>query len=181
MCAATAAARGRSVAVLEHGRQPGRKIAISGGGRCNFTNLRTTPASFLSDNPDFCRSALARYIPADFVALVERHGIAWHEKQGGELFCDHSAREIVAMLLAECERSGAQVVLGCHVESVERSARREGARRDDPVEIAERAGGRATGAAGVAGSDAGGFRVETSRGTFECNSLVVATGGLSVP
>ncbi len=102
MCAATAGQRGRRVVVLDHADAPGKKILISGGGRCNFTNLHVAPDRFLSANPHFAKSALGRYTPQDFLALVERHGIAWHEKTLGQLFCDHSARDIVAMLLAEC-------------------------------------------------------------------------------
>jgi predicted Rossmann fold flavoprotein len=108
-CAATAAARGRRVLVLDHAEKPGKKILISGGGRCNFTNLHTAPDRYLSENPHFARSALSRYTPADFLALVEAHGIAWHEKTLGQLFCDGSARQIVDMLLDECAKGGAQV------------------------------------------------------------------------
>lgn len=92
MCAIEAGKRGRRVVVLDHAKAPGEKIRISGGGRCNFTNIHAGPKNFLSDNPHFCKSALARYRPQDFVALVDRHGIAWHEKTVGQLFCDHSAR-----------------------------------------------------------------------------------------
>ena len=109
LCAATAAQRGRSVVVLERAPEPGRKILISGGGRCNFTNLGTAPERFLSANPHFAKSALTRYTPRDFLALVERHGIAWHEKTLGQLFCDGSARQIVAMLLAECAQASVAV------------------------------------------------------------------------
>jgi len=101
-CAAIAGQRARRVLVIDHADEPGKKILISGGGRCNFTNLGTTPDCFLSANPHFARSALARYTPADFIALVERHRIAWHEKTLGQLFCDGSARQIVAMLMDEC-------------------------------------------------------------------------------
>ncbi len=103
MCAAVAGQRGQRVAVLEHNSQPGRKILISGGGRCNFTNLHCAPDRFLSSNPHFAKSALAQYEPRHFLELVERYGIAWHEKTLGQLFCDHSSRQIVDMLLAECE------------------------------------------------------------------------------
>ena len=112
MCAAVAAQRGRKVLVLDHAPEPGRKILISGGGRCNFTNLHTAPDRYLSANPHFARSALARYGPQDFLALVDKHRIAWHEKTLGQLFCDGSARQIVAMLLAECEAGGATI--RCH-------------------------------------------------------------------
>lgn len=111
MCAAVAGERGRRVALLEHNGQPGRKILISGGGRCNFTNLHCAPANFLSENPHFAKSALALYEPRHFIELVERYGIAWHEKTLGQLFCDHSARAIVEMLLAECARGGVEMVL----------------------------------------------------------------------
>ncbi|MBY2929485.1 NAD(P)/FAD-dependent oxidoreductase [Sphingomonadales bacterium 56] len=112
MCAAAAGQRGKRVLVLDHADQPGKKILISGGGRCNFTNIHTAPDRYLSANPHFAKSALGRYTPSDFLALVERHGIAWHEKTLGQLFCDHSARQIVAMLLAECEAGGVTIRLG---------------------------------------------------------------------
>jgi hypothetical protein len=155
MCAATAGQRGRRVALLEHGGQVGRKILISGGGRCNFTNLHCGPENFISENRHFAKSALAGYGPRDFLALVERYGIRWHEKTLGQLFCDGSARAIVEMLLAECGRaveSGGAVdlVLNAQGVRVERDA-------------------------------AGGFRVECSAGEFAAESLVVATGGLSIP
>ena len=148
MCAITAGRRGRRVVLLDHADQVGSKILISGGGRCNFTNLRTTPDCFLSDNPRFCRSALSRYTPADFVALVRRHGIAFHEKTLGQLFCDGSARAIVAMLLAECEAAGVDVRVGHRVTDLSRSDR---------------------------------FRIQTDHGPFTATSLVLATGGLSIP
>jgi predicted Rossmann fold flavoprotein len=148
MCAMAAGKRGRSVLVLEHADRPGKKILISGGGRCNFTNLHAAPENYLSTNPDFCKSALARFTPADFLRLVENHGIAWHEKKLGQLFCNGSSRQIVEMLLRECEAAGVEIRLNCHVNAVRR---------------------------------AGGFAVETSLGEFECDSLVIATGGLSFP
>ncbi len=123
MCALTAGQRGRRVLVIEHAAQIGRKIAISGGGRCNFTNAHTSPENYLSANPDFCKSALARYTPADFLALVERHGIAWHEKKLGQLFCDGSARQIIDMLLAECAAAGVEIRHGCQVRDVRHAAR----------------------------------------------------------
>ena len=112
MCAAQAGARGRKVLVIEHAEKPGKKILISGGGRCNFTNIHTAPDRFLSANPHFAKSALSRYTPQDFLALVESHGIAWHEKTLGQLFCDGSARQIVDMLLAECAKGGAAIACG---------------------------------------------------------------------
>jgi predicted Rossmann fold flavoprotein len=148
MCAIEAGKRGRSVAVLEHAERPGKKILISGGGRCNFTNLHATPENFLSGNPDFCKSALARYTPADFIRLVDGHGIAWHEKKLGQLFCDVSSRQIVEMLLTECEAAGVEIQLNCNVNTVRQH---------------------------------GGFALDTSLGAFECDSLVIATGGLSFP
>ena len=106
MCARVAGQRGRSVVVLERAGRIGNKILISGGGRCNFTNLHAGPENYLSSNPDFCKSALARFSPGDFIALVESHGIAYHEKKLGQLFCDHSSRDIVEMLRRECEDGG---------------------------------------------------------------------------
>lgn len=118
MCASVAGRRGRRVLVVDHADSPGKKILISGGGRCNFTNLHAAPDRFLSANPRFAVSALARYTPADFLALVERHRIAWHEKTLGQLFCDGSARQIVAMLLAECDKGGVELALGSPVRDV---------------------------------------------------------------
>ena len=122
MCAAEAGRRGRKVLVLESAKAPGEKIRISGGGRCNFTNLHASPAEFLSANPHFCISALSRYRPADFIALVRRHGIAWHEKTLGQLFCDRSAVQIIDMLLAEMKEAGAQLRLNAKVQYVEKTA-----------------------------------------------------------
>jgi predicted Rossmann fold flavoprotein len=118
MCAITAAQRGRRVLVLEHQERVGKKIAISGGGRCNFTNVHAGPANYLSEQPDFCKSALARYTPGDLVAWVERHGIAYHEKKLGQLFCDGSSRQIIAMLLAECGDASVAIRVGTRIESV---------------------------------------------------------------
>jgi predicted Rossmann fold flavoprotein len=148
MCALTAGRRGRRVVVLDHARHVGEKILISGGGRCNFTNLQCQPERFLSANPHFCRSALARYRPRDFLDMVERHRIAWHEKSLGQLFCDGSARQIVAMLLAECAAVGVDIRLQQRIGEVSRADR---------------------------------FRVETDAGSIAAASLVLATGGLSVP
>jgi len=118
MCAITAAQRGRRVQVIEGSNRVGKKILMSGGGRCNFTNTGTTPANFLSANPHFCKSALARYTPADFVALVERHGIAYHEKELGQLFCDESSKQVVRMLLDECAAVGVRIETRCSIERV---------------------------------------------------------------
>jgi predicted Rossmann fold flavoprotein len=148
MCAISAGRRGRRVLLLEHGPTAGAKILISGGGRCNFTNIGTAPDRFLSDNPHFCRSALGRYRPADFVAMVQRHGIAFHEKTLGQLFCDGSARSIVAMLLAECAAVRGDLRLSHRVTEISRADR---------------------------------FRVDTDQGAFTADSLVLATGGLSIP
>ena len=151
----TAGRRGRRVRVIEHANRCGKKILMSGGGRCNFTNTGTTPANFLSANPHFCKSALARYTPAHFIAMVERHGIAYHEKELGQLFCDDSSKQIVAMLLAECADAGVDVRTSCSVESVAAlEAASDGAPR---------------------------FRITTAQGVVEAESLVVATGGLSIP
>ncbi len=121
MCAATAGQRGRRVLLIEHSGKVGEKIRISGGGRCNFTNLHATHRDFLSSNPDFCRSALARYTPRDFLALVERHRIAWHEKTLGQLFCDGSSRQIIDMLRAECDRGRVTWRQPCEVRGVSRT------------------------------------------------------------
>ncbi len=118
MCAAVAAARGRSVVLYEHNKKPGAKILISGGGRCNFTNEDATATAYLSENPHFAKSALSRYTPWDFMDLLGRHGVTWHEKTLGQLFCDQGARRVLEVLLAECESAGADVQTGVAVKSV---------------------------------------------------------------
>ncbi|MBR9830210.1 MAG: NAD(P)/FAD-dependent oxidoreductase [Oceanospirillales bacterium] len=149
MCAATAAYRGRKVLLLEHTKKIGRKILMSGGGRCNFTHLHNTPANFLSGNAHFCKSALSRFSPADFVDLVDRHGVEYHEKTPGQLFCNESSKEMLQVLLTECEWAGVELMTETSVFDV------------TPV--------------------AGGYQLKTSRGQFNVDSLVVATGGLSIP
>ncbi|MXQ13632.1 NAD(P)/FAD-dependent oxidoreductase [Microvirga makkahensis] len=149
MCAAEAGKRGRSVLILDHAAKPGEKIRISGGGRCNFTNLHASPANYISQNPGFCISALRRYTQADFTALVERYGIAYHEKTLGQLFCDGSSRQIVDLLLDEMKQAGVALRLRTSVTQVER--------RGD------------------------GFFLTLTDGTAQCRSLVVATGGKSIP
>ena len=124
MCAMTAAQRGRSVVVLEGSNRVGKKILMSGGGRCNFTNLWCTPTNFLSHNPHFCKSALARYTQHDFIALVEKHAIPYHEKSAGQLFCDNSSRDIVTMLLNECDEAGVSIVTHCDISKVENNSQR---------------------------------------------------------
>lgn len=148
MCAIEAGKRGRRMMVIERNREVGRKILISGGGRCNFTNLYAEPDHYISANPNFARSAMARYTPGDFIALVEQHGIAHHEKKLGQLFCDGSARQIVDMLLDECRAAGVDVRTGCDVQLVSRAE---------------------------------GFDVQTDQGGFTAASLVIASGGLSIP
>ncbi|MFN4057431.1 MAG: NAD(P)/FAD-dependent oxidoreductase [Roseinatronobacter sp.] len=148
-CGIEAARRGRRVVVLDHARAPGEKIRISGGGRCNFTNLHVTPERFISQNPRFAASALARYRPADFIARVDRAGIAWHEKTLGQLFCDGSAKQIVAMLVQDLTQAGGDLRLGAQITDLTR-----------------------------AGS---GFEVVLSEGTLRATSVVVATGGKSIP
>ena len=149
MCAATAGYRGRSVLVLDHANKPGKKILMSGGGRCNFTNLNSTPANFLSDNPHYCISALKRYTPQDFLELVERHGIEHEEKAAGQLFCRDSAKDILNLLLTECDWAGAEVRMKTSVDSV--------SELDD------------------------GYRLKTATAELSCESLVIASGGLSIP
>src|SRR5277367_338527 len=122
MCAIEAGRRGRRVAVLERADRPGKKILISGGGRCNFTNLDCRPENFLSANPHFAKSALARYTPADFIALIEKHHIPYHEKTLGQLFCDRSAEDVTRMLEAECASAGVQLFLKCKILEVARSS-----------------------------------------------------------
>jgi predicted Rossmann fold flavoprotein len=123
-CAIEAGRRGRTVLVIEHADRPGKKILISGGGRCNFTNLNCSADNFVSANPHFCKSALARFTPLDFVEMVERHGIAYHEKEAGQLFCNDSSRLIVEMLLQECDAAGVRVEAGTTVDSIERASGR---------------------------------------------------------
>ena len=149
MCAIAAGRRGKRVCLIEHANRVGKKILMSGGGHCNFTNLGTTPDNFLSANPHYCKSALARYVPADFVAMVERHAIAWHEKELGQLFCDDSSKQIVRMLLDECTTAGVRIETGCTIDRVVQG---------DAV-----------------------FRLDTARGQFSAATLVVASGGLSIP
>ncbi|MEN9867616.1 MAG: hypothetical protein RL748_3206 [Pseudomonadota bacterium] len=150
MCAAVAAQRGQRVVLIDHGKKLAEKIRISGGGRCNFTNLHTTPNNFLSQNPHFCKSALARYTPQDFLALMARYRIAYHEKHKGQLFCDHSAEDIIRMLKAECDVGGVHWRMECKINAVAKTAD-------------------------------GAFLLETSDGPMQANSLVIATGGLSIP
>ncbi len=147
-CAIEAGKRGRKVLVLEHNAQVGRKIIISGGGRCNFTNINAKAENFISRNPHFCKSALARYTPQDFVELVKKHNITFYEKKLGQLFCRESSRLIVEMLLDECRRAKVEIRLNCSVKEVS---------KDDL------------------------FEIETNQGKFTCESLVIATGGLSIP
>jgi predicted Rossmann fold flavoprotein len=147
-CAGIAGKRGRSCIVIEHEERVGKKIGISGGGRCNFTNINTSPDNFISSNPNFCKSALARYRPEDFISLVESHKIAYHEKKLGQLFCDGSSEQIIEMLLKECKRGDVEIRLNCQVDKITK----------DQL-----------------------FIVETNQERFESESLVIATGGLSIP
>ncbi|MEZ5813995.1 MAG: NAD(P)/FAD-dependent oxidoreductase [Alphaproteobacteria bacterium] len=149
MCAIEAGKRGRKVWLIDHAKKTAEKIRISGGGRCNFTNLHTRPETFLSSNPHFCKSALKQYTQNDFIALVEKHGIAYHEKKLGQLFCDESAQQIIDMLLKECDDAGVKYENETAVEKV--AAAQEG------------------------------YKIYTNRGVKTCRSLVIATGGLSIP
>ncbi|HKS14707.1 MAG TPA: NAD(P)/FAD-dependent oxidoreductase [Pseudomonas sp.] len=149
MCALTAAQRGRRVQLLDHANKPGKKILMSGGGRCNFTNMYSEPANFLSQNPHFCKSALARYTQWDFIGLVAKHGVPYHEKKLGQLFCDNKSSDILDMLLAECDSAGAQLRMDTRIEQIEKT--------ED------------------------GYLLETSAGPWRCQSLVIASGGLSIP
>lgn len=149
MCAIEAGKRGRKVLVLDHANKAGKKILMSGGGRCNFTNYSIEPDNYISHNPHFCKSALSRYSQWDFLALIGRYRIPFHEREHGQLFCDDSAKNILDMLLAECDKVGAVVQLNTHIDTVERLAER--------------------------------FQLKTGNGSFSSRSLVVATGGLSIP
>jgi predicted Rossmann fold flavoprotein len=149
MCALTAAGRGREVLLIDHANKPGKKILMSGGGRCNFTNMYTEPANFLSHNPHFCKSALARYTQWDFIEMVGKHAVPYHEKKLGQLFCDNKASDILGMLLAECEQAGVDLRMDTSVQGIEKAEH--------------------------------GYRLQTSLGALACESLVIATGGLSIP
>jgi len=153
MCAAVAAQRGRTVVLIDHATVLAEKIRISGGGRCNFTNKQVTPENFISANPHFCKSALAGYTPQDFLDLMRRHGIAWHEKHKGQLFCDNSSEDIIELLRAECNQGGVQWRMPCEVKDVAR--------------------------ADLTGASL--FTLQTSTGTIQANHLVIATGGLAIP
>ena len=148
MCAIEAGKRGRKTLVLERNETVGKKIRISGGGRCNFTNIYTAPENFISGNPSFHKSALARYTPEDYIRLVRRHRIAYHEKKLGQLFCDGSSQQIINLLLKECENAGVEVRVNCTVTSTRKDGR---------------------------------FSLVTNAGDLETHSLVIATGGLSIP
>jgi len=149
MCAATAGYRGKSVVVVDMGKRPGRKILISGGGRCNFTNENANPENFLCQNPHFVKSALSRYTAQDFIELVDRHGLAYHHKTLGQLFCDDSAQDIVDILMTECDWAGVEINLRSEVNTITKSEN--------------------------------GYIVFTSGETYKCTSLVVASGGLTMP
>ena len=156
-CAGVAGQLGLKVLVIDHAEKVAEKIRISGGGRCNFTNLDTGPANFLSDNPRFCRSALSRYTPRDFLALLQRNQIAFHEKHKGQLFCDRSAEDIINMLLAECEAGGVTRWQPCTVKSIRFMA-------SSPY-----------------GTCADSYEIDSSQGTVHCAAVVIATGGLAIP
>ncbi|OQR36181.1 MULTISPECIES: NAD(P)/FAD-dependent oxidoreductase [unclassified Pseudomonas] len=150
MCAMSAAARGRQVLLIDHANKAGKKILMSGGGRCNFTNMYCEPVNFLSQNPHFCKSALARFTQWDFIALVAKHGVPYHEKKLGQLFCDNKSSDILGLLLDECEQAGVDLRLDTSVSEIARL-------------------------------DEGGYQLQTSLGLVRCESLVIATGGLSIP
>lgn len=150
MCALSAAERGRQVLLIDHANKAGKKILMSGGGRCNFTNLYCEPANFLSHNPHFCKSALARFTQWDFIALVAKHGVPYHEKKLGQLFCDGKSSDILGLLLDECEQAGVDLRLDTSVSEIARL-------------------------------DEGGYQLQTSLALLRCESLVIATGGLSIP
>ena len=150
MCAIEAGKRGRKVLVLDHANKAGKKILMSGGGRCNFTNMEVSASNFISHNPHFCKSALSRYTQWDFIALVNNHQIPYHQRDLGKLFCDNSAKDIVNMLLKECKQANVKIHLNCNISSVEKSARNS-------------------------------FAVRTNLAVFQATSLVIASGGLSIP
>lgn len=147
MCAIEAGKRGRKVVVLDHANKPGKKILMSGGGRCNFTNIDVDASNFISHNPHFCKSALKRYSQWDFIAMVNDHKIPYHERDLGKLFCDDSARDVLNMLLDECKKAKVKIILNCDIKKIDNKP----------------------------------FRVMTSTGNYQANSLVIASGGLSIP
>ena len=153
MCALTAGERGRKVLILDHANKIGKKIIISGGGRCNFTNMYTEPANYLSDNSHFCKSALSRYTQWDFQALVDKYQVAWHEKTLGQLFCDDRSQQIVDLLVEECRNVGVTIRAKTKIEQIEN----------------------------LQNGEAPNYRLKTTLGDLTCQSLVVATGGLSFP
>lgn len=150
MCAITAGKRDRQVLVLDHANKVGKKILMSGGGRCNFTNMFAEPSNYLSANPHFCKSALSRYTQWDFIGMVAEHGVAYHEKTLGQLFCDHKSQDILDMLLRECDSAGADIRTHCEIQTIK-------------------------------ALDEGGFQITSNQGQIQCESLVIATGGLSIP
>lgn len=160
MCAIQAGQRGRSVVLIDHAKKLAEKIRISGGGRCNFTNINTKPENFISANPSFCRSALARYTPQDFIALLQKHNIGFHEKTLGQLFCDDESEAVIAMLRGECDAAGVKRFMTCEIEEIKYSPA--------PDNWQEKRVGHK-------------FHVSTSRGEFNSAALVIATGGLSIP
>ncbi len=150
MCAIEAGKRGRKVLVLEHANKPGKKILMSGGGRCNFTNYEIEPENYISANPHFCKSALSRYTQWEFLSLIEQYKIPFHERDHGQLFCNESAKDILTMLLSECEKSGVTIRLNCKIININKIADKE-------------------------------FQLQTKNGQIQTQSVVVATGGLSIP
>ena len=195
MCAAVAGARGKRVLLIDHAKKLAEKIRISGGGRCNFTNIGASWQNFISANPAFCRSALSAYTPQDFLALVRKHRIAYHEKHRGQLFCDESSEQIIAMLKQECDEAGVNWRMGCQVESIERI---EGIERLDPSGASEQASGvseTSEGSAPVQNSssalkadadatetvNSAAFIIHTSSGVYRARNLVIATGGMAIP
>lgn len=161
MCAAQAGLLGKSVTVLDHANKVGKKILMSGGGRCNFTNYFVEPSNYLSTNPHFCKSALSRYTQYDFLALVGRHQLAYHEKTLGQLFCDNKAKDILNILLDECDSAGVRIATQCSIHSVKRIEPQAGNDHD--------------------GATTPRYELATSQGAVQCHSLVIATGGLSIP
>jgi len=163
MCAIESGKRGRSVLVLDHGSKIGRKILISGGGSCNFTNVNISYTNFISNNPHFCKSALSRFKPGDIITMLEKHGVKYEEREDGQLFCARSSQDIIRMMRTECNDAGVEMILNCRILDVKKNGHAHETGQNEPIDPSNQ------------------FIIYTDQGIFECESLVIATGGLAYP